>query len=97
MKFENSVYMDYLINLSKQNRFSAFLIIVEVYLKVVYNTVKQILLDEISTNEICVKTFEEAWLTINDYNNSLPFSNWINNIAILLALQKIKHEKNIRI
>lgn len=95
MKFENSTYINYLINLSKQNRFSAFLIIVEIYLKVVYNTVKKILIDEILTNEVCIKTFEEAWLTLNEYNNSFPFSIWIKNIAIPLALQKINLKKDI--
>ncbi len=89
MKIENTNYVNYLIELSQNERKSAFFDLCEINLSSVFTIIYRLTADYDLSRKLTVTTFLKAWEKIKNYDYKIPFVLWIKNIAINLALENL--------
>ncbi len=90
MKIENTNYVNYLIELSKDGRKRAFLDLCELNLRNVFTVAYRLVADFETTKKITLKFFFWGWDNIKEYDSNLPFSLWIKNLAIRYSINELR-------
>lgn len=93
MKIENTNYVQYLIEFSKEGRRRAFLDLCEINLKNVFTIAYRLLADFETTKKITLKTFLSVWDNIKNYDSKNSFALWIKNLTIGYSINELRHSE----
>jgi RNA polymerase sigma-70 factor (ECF subfamily) len=88
---ENTNYVDYLVNLSKEGRTRSFIDLCEINLRNVFSVIYRLMCDNNAARSMTISTFLRAWERIEEYDDKKSFALWIKKLAIIntvLELQK---------
>lgn len=89
MSSENTNYILYLVQLSKQGRQQAFFELSGINLNNVFTVSYRLLADIKAAKSFSVKTYLKAWEKIKLFDESESFAQWIKNISISLAIEEL--------
>ncbi|TSA26886.1 MAG: hypothetical protein D4R68_06565 [Ignavibacteriales bacterium] len=82
MTVDNTNYVEYLIEHSKEGRKRSFIDLCEINLRNVYTIAYRLLSNEDEAQKVTLHTFVKSWEKIKEYNSKIPFSIWMKNTAI---------------
>lgn len=86
MTIDNTNFVEYLIEHSKEGRKRSFIDLCEINLRNVYNITYHLLSDAEEAQKVTLHTFVKSWEKIKEYNGKIPFSIWMKNIAIKYSI-----------
>ncbi len=89
MPLENTTYLNYLIEISKNGRQRGFLDLCQITLPNVYTTVFRLMNNIESAKRVTIKTYLTAWKEIKSFDEKQPLIIWLKNIAINLAMEEL--------
>ena len=90
MASENTNYVNYLIELSKQGRRNAFFDLCEINLKNVFYLVFRLIADYEQAKKITVNIFYHAWESIKTFDMKTPYLFWIKDLAVKHTIFELK-------
>jgi RNA polymerase sigma-70 factor, ECF subfamily len=83
---ENTNYVDYLVNLSKEGRTRSFIDLCEINLRNVYSVIYRLICDTNAARSLTILTFLKAWERIEEYDDKKSFALWIKKLAITYSI-----------
>ncbi len=91
MTVDNTNYVEYLIELSKEGRKRSFIDLCEINLRNVYTVAYRLLSDADEAQKVTLHTFVKSWEKIKEYNGKILFSIWMKNTAIEYSISMLNH------
>ncbi|MFA5803175.1 MAG: sigma factor [Melioribacteraceae bacterium] len=89
MTVDNTNYVEYLIELSKEGRKRSFIDLCEINLRNVYTIAYRLLSNAEEAQKVTIHTFVKSWERIKEYNENIPFSIWMKNTAIEYSIRML--------
>lgn len=90
MQIENTNYVAYLIELSKEGRKKAFFDLCEINLKNVFTVSYRLLSNLDLAKKITLYTFLKAREKITEYDSKISFALWMKNLAVRNSIDKLR-------
>ncbi|MCX6174979.1 MAG: hypothetical protein NTZ27_09530 [Ignavibacteriales bacterium] len=91
MTVDNTNYVEYLIEHSKDGRKRSFIDLCEINLRNVYTISYRLLSNEDEAQKVTLHTFVKSWEKIKEYDGKIPFSIWMKNIAIGYSISMLNN------
>lgn len=91
MTVDNTNYVEYLIEFSKEGRKRSFIDLCEINLRNVYTVSYRLLSDVDEARKVTIHTFVKSWERIKEYNGKIPFSIWMKNTAIEYSIRMLNN------
>lgn len=91
MTIDNTNYVEYLIELSKNGRKRSYIDLCEINLRNVYTIAFRILYDTEEATKVTLHTFGKSWEKIKEYNGKSTFSIWMKNTAIEYSIRMLNN------
>ena len=91
MTVDNTNYVEYLIEHSKEGRKRSFIDLCEINLRNVYTIAYRLLSNDDEAQKVTIHTFVKSWERIKEYNGKIPFSIWMKNTAIEYSIRLLNN------